>query len=67
MNVIGHDDELMQKKLSRVAVVRKRINQEPGGRSAAEDRLSMCRDRCNKEEAIGVHSVILTARQREDQ
>jgi len=62
MNVIGHDDEFMEEIFSFVAIVSKRVEQKICCRHAPEDWLTLCGDRRDKENAVGIHFLNAAAR-----
>src|SRR5579862_1805411 len=59
MDVIGHDDKLVQKKFLLVAIMRQRFNQKIGVRLAPEDRTTLSSNRRDEEDAIAFHLAIV--------
>ena len=55
VHVIGHDHEFMQKVFPFIAIVRQGIDQRTGDGVAPEIGLTMSRNSCDKEDAVGVH------------
>ena len=59
VEVVGHDDELVEKEFPLIAIVRQGVDQEPCGRVAAEDRKTLDSDGGDEENAFGSHSAIM--------
>ncbi len=59
VEVIGHDDEFVKKKLTLVAIMRENLDQESGSRIMAKDRKPLNGVGRNEEYPVGIHHPII--------
>ena len=59
VDVIGHDDEFVEKEFSLIAIMRESFDQKTGCCLASEDWAALGGDGRNEEDAVGVHSAMV--------
>ena len=59
VDVIGHDDEFVEKEFSLIAIMGESFDQEMGRCLASEDWAALGGDGRNEEDAVGVHSAMV--------